>query len=293
MRERTKGIERVQFLSYSQKSMQLTPDQTHTFQETIWNHYRQNARANMPWRQNPTPYRVLISEIMLQQTQVNRVTPKFQSFIQQFPSITALAQAPFSQVLALWNGLGYNRRAKYLWQAAQAIMQNHNGTIPNTIEELIKLPGIGKNTAGAIMAYAYNQPAVFIETNIRTVYIHHFAPQQEGIDDKTIGELVSQTLDQENPREWYWALMDYGTHLKQTQPSNIQQSKHYTKQSKFQGSLRQIRGQLLRELIPGPQQLAQLQQRITDPRLTQVVQKLKDENFIRETDGLLELADLP
>ena len=131
---------------------------------------------DMPWRQDTRPYYVLVSELMLQQTQVDRVIPKFLAFITQFPDEKVLAGALLADVLKQWQGLGYNRRAKFLYESAKAVVVL--GAFPDDEAGLLKLPGVGKNTAGAILAYAYNQPGLFIETNIRAVYIHHFfAPQ--------------------------------------------------------------------------------------------------------------------
>ena len=188
------------------------------FLQTLWDYYQTNGRHDLLWREsdvhgNFDPYRILVSEIMLQQTQVSRVTPKFNEFLINFPDVRSLAHATLADVLALWSGLGYNRRAKFLWQAAQYVTDQCNGVFPQTSAELQKLPGVGKNTAGAIMAYAFNLPVVFIETNIRTVYIHHFFADQGGVTDAAIYEVLEATVDQNNPREFYWALMDYGSHL--------------------------------------------------------------------------------
>ena len=141
---------------------------TADFQELIWEKGRELYR-DMPWRDDTRPYYVLVSELMLQQTQVDRVIPKFDAFITRFPDEAALAAASLADVLTLWSGLGYNRRAKYLHDAAKMIMAEFSGIFPTTYDELVKLPGVGPNTAGAIMTYAYNQPVVFIETNVRTV----------------------------------------------------------------------------------------------------------------------------
>ena len=149
-------------------------------------------------------------------------------------------------------GLGYNRRAKFLHQTAQLVMSDHGGVLPDTLAELVRLPGVGKNTAGAILAYAYNQPVVFVETNIRTVYFHHFYSESHGrVSDRELEALVELTLDREDPREWYWALMDYGTHLKKTAGGRLRTSKHYVKQSPLKGSLREVRGRILKVLVEG------------------------------------------
>ncbi|MFS8118712.1 MAG: hypothetical protein ACMG55_09515, partial [Microcoleus sp.] len=224
--------------------MKLSHQQIVSFRNEVWQYYRENAR-NMPWRETVDPYFILVSEVMLQQTQVVRVVPKYTAFVTRFPTITSLATATLAEVLELWSGLGYNRRAKFLWLAAREVTTHFGGQMPQTVDGLTKLPGIGPNTAGAIMAYAYNQPVVFVETNIRTVYFHHFFTDQVKVADKEISALLSQTIDSETPREWYWALMDYGSYLKAQAGSHLQKSAHYTKQPPLAGSLREVRGQIL------------------------------------------------
>jgi A/G-specific adenine glycosylase len=266
----------------------LSSEQIHEFQEIVWEYYRAHARS-MPWRDDPSPYHVLVSELMLQQTQVGRVLPKYEEFMRRFPTVEALARAPLADVLSVWNGLGYNRRAKFLHAAAQKAVEEHAGDIPDTLEELIALPGVGKNTAGAVLAYAFNQPAVFIETNVRTVFFHHFFADRTDIDDKELLTLVEQTRDDEHPRGWYWALMDYGTHLK-TLGSNISQSRHYVRQSKFEGSRRQVRGKILKALVAGPVPREVLATIVDDERLESVTNDLIREGFIEQNSGQLRLT---
>lgn len=201
---------------------------------------------DMPWRQDTRPYYVLVSELMLQQTQVSRVIPKFLAFIEQFPDEKTLSRAPLQDVLAAWQGLGYNRRAKYLHDSATAIMHTHRGTLPMTHDELCALPGIGKNTAGAIMVYAFNKPAIFIETNVRTVYLHHYFHGQSNIQDVEIRSVLERTLDYDQPHAFYQALMDYGSWLKSHGVRNNDKSRHYLKQPPLKGSLREMRGLVLR-----------------------------------------------
>jgi A/G-specific adenine glycosylase len=246
----------------------------------------------MPWRQAPTPYNVLVSELMLQQTQVPRVLPKFAAFIEQFPNFAALAAAPLSDVLAAWSGLGYNRRANYLWKTARQVVKEHEGSLPSTQAELVKLPGIGPNTAGAILAYAYNQPAVFIETNIRTVMIHHFFKDQaDKVADSQINDLVGRTLDTANPREWYWALMDYGTHLKATVGAQLHQVRDYRPQSRFAGSRRQLRGKVLRLLLAMRElSTVGLARMTNDDRLNEVLIALEKEGLLRQANGRWHLT---
>lgn len=218
------------------------------FQSEIKNFYKEHKR-NFPWRETIDPYHIFISEIMLQQTQTSRVVEKYLQFLNVFPTITHLAEASFSEVLTVWSGLGYNRRAKYLHEAAKVIVSTYKGDIPHTVAELDALPGIGENTAAAILVYSSNSPIAFIETNIRRVYIHHFFQGKIDVSDKEIVPLVENTMDKLNPREWFWALMDYGSHLPKITVNPNRKSKHYTKQSKFEGSVRQVRGSILRILL--------------------------------------------
>lgn len=218
------------------------------FKNIVWDYYKQNNRS-MPWRVDTNFYYVMVSEIMLQQTQVSRVLQKFHSFIRRFPDIESLAKADLSDVLEEWMGLGYNRRAKFLKQAAQIIVERFNGIFPATLDQWMALPGFGRNTASAVLVYSRNIPLVFVETNIRTVFIHHFFAGRELVSDKEIEILMNETLDMNNPREWYWALMDYGTFLKKEFGNVSRKSSSYSKQSKFEGSFRQKRAAVLRFIV--------------------------------------------
>lgn len=253
------------------------------FLEVVWDYYRSHGRGALPWRAPEPdgsfdPYKILVSELMLQQTQVARVVPKYQAFLERFPDVKSLAAAELGDVLREWQGLGYNRRAKFLWQAAQAL--GVSGGFPKTLAELVQLPGVGANTAGAILAYAFNQPAVFVETNIRTVYLHHFTRDGEIVSDDFIRDVLRQTLDHEHPREFYWALMDYGAFLK-TQVHNISRSKHYTKQAAFAGSKRQVRGAIIRLLSAGAMTKAQIETAVDDERCSTILAELLREGLIR------------
>jgi A/G-specific adenine glycosylase len=220
---------------------------TETFKELVAQKGHDLYRT-MPWREDTRPYYVLVSELMLQQTQVDRVIPKFESFIRRFPDEASLAEASLSEVLILWNGLGYNRRAKYLHDGAKVIVNERGGVFPSTYEDLVQLPGVGPNTAGAILAYAYEQAVIFVETNVRTVYFHHFFGDGDIVSDTELKHMVEATIDKEHPREFYWALMDYGASLKRSGAGRIQQSEHYKKQPALKGSIREIRGQIVRAL---------------------------------------------
>lgn len=244
----------------------------------------------MPWRDQPSPYNVLVSELMLQQTQVDRVIPKFEAFMNRFPAIQDLAAAPLSEVLIAWSGLGYNRRAKFLHQAAQRVVDEFGGELPSTVKELQSLPGVGPNTAGAIMAYAFNQPVVFIETNIRTVFFHHFFADQPSITDKELAVLVEEMVDSEHPREWYWALMDYGSSLKKQGFGVIDKSAHYKKQSPLKGSVREIRGLILKSLAKGDKNEQDLQVALPqDERFARALQALLSEGLVIRQDDRLHL----
>ncbi len=246
---------------------------------------------DMPWRSDTRPYYVLVSELMLQQTQVDRVIPKFEAFIARFPNEAALAKASLGEVLALWNGLGYNRRAKYLHDAAKKIITEYGGTFPETEDGLRSLPGVGPGTAGAIAAYAFNRPVVFIETNVRTVYFHHFFKDGDKVSDAQLAELVEKTLDHEYPREFYWALMDYGTWLKKNGAGRVAQSRHYKKQSALKGSVREVRGQIVRVLAAGDKTGTALQKNVTyDHRFGPALAGLKRDGLVMETDGKLHLT---
>lgn len=248
---------------------------TEEFREYLEEKGRELYR-DMPWRQDTRPYYVLVSELMLQQTQVERVIPKFQAFIAAFPDPQRLAEASLAEVLTLWQGLGYNRRAKFLHEAAKLVVHEFDGRFPESEAELLKLPGVGKNTAGAIRAYAFNQPSLFIETNVRTVYIHHFFADEDAVPDAAIVEKLRATLDHEQPRAFYWALMDYGSYLKSQGLRNTRQSKHYVRQSPLHGSIREVRGQIVRALT------------ITDyPEVVLRELLQADERFALALDGLV------
>ncbi len=222
------------------------------FITTVWNYYKENARS-FEWREDITPYRIVVSEIMLQQTQADRVVPKFAAFIEQFPSWKDLAEAKPAQVLLAWKGLGYNSRALRLQKLARYVCTLKPLELPSSYETLIELPGIGPNTAGSVLAFAYNIPRPFIETNIRSVYIHHFFKNTDrAIDDLEILPIIEQTLDMENPRDWYYALMDYGVFLKKTYKNPSRKSQHHVKQSAFKGSRRELRAALLHHIALSP-----------------------------------------
>ena len=218
------------------------------FRQMVLSHYEQYGR-DMAWRNTTDPYQILVSEIMLQQTQVERVTVKFPEFIRAFPDFASLATAPLANVLTVWQGLGYNRRAIALQKCAIRVMNEYDGILPADVDILATFPGIGRATASSIAAFAFNIPVVFIETNIRRVFIHFFFNDTDSVHDAEILPLVKKALYRENPRVWYWALMDLGTALKKTIPNPNRRSVHYARQSPFEGSDRKIRGIILKLLL--------------------------------------------
>jgi A/G-specific adenine glycosylase len=222
----------------------LTVEKTRAFREVVYGHFEKYGR-DLPWRKTTDRYEVMVSEVMLQQTQVQRVVEIYPKFIKQFPTVSKLSGVPLGSVMRAWSGLGYNKRANYLWQAAKIVMAENDGVIPATVEDLDRLPGIGRNTASAILAFADDLPVVFIETNIRSVMLYHFFPDETAVADQELLPVIELTLDRTQPRRWYNALMDYGSWLKQKHPNPSRQSAHYKQQAPFAGSNRQIRGAVI------------------------------------------------
>lgn len=223
------------------------PRKIKSFKQAVWQHYMEHGRQ-LPWRDNLDPYAILVSELMLQQTQVDRVIPKYNEFLKVLPTFAALHRATLKDVLLAWQGLGYNRRAALLKKAATTVVEHYKGKLPTSVDALEELPGVGPYTARAIAVFAFNQPHVLIETNIRAVFIHTFFNKGAAVSDQQLLPLLTQTVDQQRPREWYWALMDYGSYLKKQFPNPGRSSAHYVKQSTFQNSNRQLRGQILKLL---------------------------------------------
>lgn len=261
------------------------------FQKKVWGYYKKHGR-DLPWRppmlklrKADSAYKILVSEVMLQQTQVDRVLPKYKAFLKRFPSFRALANAKTADVIREWQGLGYNRRALNLKRAAEIVMREHSGKLPRDFDTLTSLPGVGPYTAGALLTFIWNEPMVFIETNIRTVYLHTFFKNKKHIPDTAIENKIAETLDAKNPREWYYALMDYGAHLKKTLGNQNKRSKHYTKQSAFKGSHRELRGNILKLLAEKPRMekdiASHTKRKLSDVRAT--LSTLTKEGFIKKS----------
>ncbi len=227
-----------------------------TFVHRVMRHFESYGR-DLPWRKGINSYHVLVSEMMLQQTGVERVIPKYQEFTKKFPTLSSLAKASLPKVLLAWQGLGYNRRAKFLHDTSRDILSRHKGHIPRDLTSLEKLPGIGHYTARAIAIFAFNRSEVCIETNIRTVFLYHYFPFSKKVPDSHILSHISRLLLvtthlKISPREWYNALMDYGAHLKESGVRVNKKSSGYRSQKRFEGSHRQVRGAVLRELLKHP-----------------------------------------
>ena len=234
--------------------MRVTPTASadiEAFQRRVWSAYKEHGRPGLPWRQTTDPYAVLVSEVMLQQTQVARVLAKYPNWLIEFPTFDALAAAPLEAALRAWQGLGYNRRALSLKRAAEVISGEHGGVLTPEFD-LRALPGIGAATAAGVRVFAFDRPAVYLETNVRAVYLHEFFADEEGVSDRTLRPVIEATLAADRPREWFYALLDYGYWLKRTLPNPSRRSAHHSTQSKFEGSRRQKRSRLLRAVMGAP-----------------------------------------
>ncbi|HEY5220957.1 MAG TPA: A/G-specific adenine glycosylase [Candidatus Paceibacterota bacterium] len=260
------------------------------FKRTIRAHYRRAGRGALPWRHTRDPYAILVSEIMLQQTQVSRVEGYYKKFLKQFPDFRKLARAKNGDVLKAWQGLGYNRRAMFLKRAAEIVVKQYDGRLPCDRAVLETLPGIGKGTSGSLMAFAFNKPEVFIETNIRRVFIHFFFPKRRKVTDAELERYIESSIDKKNPREWYWALMDYGAVMQATgAPMNHvnpnHRSAHYKKQTAFAGSDRELRGKIVRSILAAKKNKMSIDKVLrivaaTSERFIKVLGGLEREGFI-------------
>lgn len=266
-----------------------------SFRAVLYAHYREQGRR-LPWRETRDPYAILVSEFMLQQTQVDRVLGKYSAFLEEFPDFPTLDRAPLRQVLAAWQGLGYNRRALALQECAGQVISRFAGELPESPQVLATLPGIGPATAGAICAFAFAKPVVFIETNIRRVFLHFFFPEADSVPDREILPLVAQTLDRGQVRVWYYALMDYGFWLKKSVVNPNRRSAHYARQAPFPGSDRQVRGAILRALLAHPGlTLTGLAARVGQEaaRTARLAEELRREGFLQQVGAKWRIAPRP
>lgn len=257
------------------------------FRKMLYDWYKKNGRHDLPWRQTTDPYSIFISELMLQQTQAPRVVPKYEAFLKKFPTSKVLARANTQTILQYWQGLGYNRRALFAQRACIEIEKAHKGIFPKSRDTLTSLPGIGPYTARAICVFAYNQSELVIETNVRTVIIHHFLQNKENVTDSEIESILKEIVDTKNPRKFYSAMMDYGTYLKQQGIKTHRKSTTYQKQSKFEGSFRQIRGQLVKVYASGgyknAQKLIRNQEKTVQNDYKKALELLVKEGIIKKT----------
>jgi A/G-specific adenine glycosylase len=267
----------------------MTPKRFNTL---VWEHALKHGRHTLPWRKTRNAYRILVSEVMLQQTQVERVIPYYTRFLTRFPTIESLADAPLKEVLSLWQGLGYNRRAKMLHEASKTAVEVYGGKLPKSVLELQKLPGVGQYTARAIAAFGANQDVIMIETNLRTAVIHHFFPNEENVDDAEVLKILERVYPKGRAREWYAALMDYGAFLKKQGIRVNAKSSGYTKQKSFKGSGREVRGVIVRALLSGSKSKKQLLSLFAAERTVQVekqLQALEQEGIIERTKSTYRL----
>lgn len=270
----------------------LAPQSIRAFRTLIYNNYRKNPRR-LPWRKTWDPYKIVVSEIMLQQTQVERVLRKYRLFVKTFPDFSSLAGASLKDILTVWQGLGYNRRVISLKNIAKSVVTKFGGEIPSSEEALIKLPGIGRYTSAAILTFTYNKPSVLIETNIRTVFIYFFFRKKNYVKDTEIIPLIEKTIDTKNPREWYYALMDYGMMLKKEHTNLSRKSAHYQRQTRFQGSNRQIRGMILKLLVENPgisQREITKKLGLQSEKIKKNLKELQDEGFLKSTGNRYSIS---
>ena len=281
------------------KDFQLAP-KLRKFECDVWNYYKKHKR-DLPWRHTTDPYHILVSEVMLQQTQVSRVIPKYQEFLKKFPNIKSLARATKPEVLTLWQGLGYNRRALFLKKTCETLLeqspskpQTQGPQFPTSREELLKLPGIGQSTAGAILNFSFNIPTAFIETNIRAVFLYHFFKEASSVSDIHIYELIKETLKHKkqkvDPREWFYALYDYGSMLKATlgkkKTALHKQSKHYNKQTSFKGSNRQIRSSILKLMLDMQDAKGSITETVIIQKIIKKIPQANEENIKTNIEAL-------
>lgn len=263
------------------------------FRAKILGWYAGNRRS-FPWRETRDPWAVLVSEVMLQQTQTLRVLPKYEAFLAAFPRPADLAAAPTAELLRLWSGLGYNRRALALKRTAEELVARHGGRLPDGEEALLSLPGIGPYTARAVLAFAFDRPVVLIETNVRTVFLHECFPGREKVHDRELLPLVEAALDRSDPRNWYYALMDYGVMLKASLPNPGRRSAHHQRQSPFADSSRRLRGEILKALAAAPAglEVEELAARLpfSRERFEAALEGLRSEGFVAERGGRYELG---
>jgi len=235
--------------------------------EALLRWYRPRRKA-YPWRGVRDPYAVLVSEVMLQQTQAPRVAPVYAAFLERFPTVEGLASAPRAEVVRAWGGLGYNRRAVALSEAARAMVRDHAGRVPPAPEALVRLPGVGPYTAAAVASLAFGVPVAAVDTNVRRVVTRvHLAIEPRDAPEREIVSLAGAWLDRRDPGRWNSALMDLGREACRQRPrceicplarvcrfriSGAVPARAPGRQGAFVGSARQVRGAVIRALRTHP-----------------------------------------
>jgi A/G-specific adenine glycosylase len=266
-------------------------DRGRGLRKTVLDHYRKHRR-DFPWRRTRDPYRVMVSEFMLQQTGTGRVREKYAGFIKRFPDLKTLSRASVADVLAAWKGLGYNRRALRLLETAEIIEREYDGRVPRELGPLLRLPGIGRATACAILAFSYNRPHAFLETNIRRVFLHFYFRGCGDVRDERILPLVEATMDMNNPRDWFAALMDYGAALSLKEPDPNRKSARRRRQGPFEGSARQARGKVLELLLKKDRATEKVIARAVGRKpaeMRAILLRLTEEGFLEKRKGVFSL----
>jgi len=253
------------------------------FQNKILTWYKQNKR-DLPWRETTNPYYILVSEIMLQQTQVDRVIPYYIRFLKKFPTLERLARAQKPTLLKYWSGLGYNNRILRLQKLAQVVIKEKEGKIPKTVEELIELPGIGPYTADAVMAFAFNKDVPVMDTNIRRVLIHELK-LKEDLSLEEMKEIALKNVPKGKSCIWHNALMDYGATKATARATGIES---LSKQGTFEGSDRQIRGAIIKLLLKEKSISVSKLKDFDQKQLIRVIEKMKQEEIITQKAKILK-----
>lgn len=290
------------------QSERMTGEALDAFRALVLSRGRELYR-DLPWRRTRDPYAIWISEVMLQQTQVVRVDGRWQRWLERFPTVDALASSSTADVLDEWQGLGYNRRALSVLRAAQQV-SDAGGAFPCDRDQLVALPGIGPATAAGIRAFAYDLPGVYLETNVRTVFLHELYPGATSVPDRELVPLVEATCPPDahdpadDPRTWYYALLDYGAHLKRTVPNPSRRSSGHVRQRRFEGSHRQKRAMVVRLVLAhrgdagggadlgtlanelSAQEVAAGRPPVDERSVLELLGELAGEGFCREEDGL-------
>ncbi len=259
----------------------VSPKERRELQKKVLSWYDQNKR-DLPWRKTLDPYAILVSEVMLQQTQVDRVVPFYERWLKEFPGFQDLAKADKVKLLGLWSGLGYNSRALRLQKLAQVVVGRYSGKLPKSEEELLSLPGIGPYTAAAILAFAFNKEAHVIDTNIRRVLIHELH-LKEDIATEDLKKIAFELIPKGKSRVWHNAMMDYGALEKTARKTGVMS---LSKQPKFDGSERKVRGEIVRYLLKVKEaSVADVQERYAHKNFEKILDKMEKDGLITQKEG--------